>query len=214
MDKHRVSRRLAIGIAIVLAIGVGVALWERKEHTDSVQTAASLPVAAAPTSSELAPTELRDHPVVQAYHAFSEFQQHSRGFFDNADQLSEQEKQAQLRQLLDGTNKYEQEGKLVPMEALVLKLAMLRYSSRGDEDYKAKAKALIDQYKAQSDVREQAWLANPEPQFIEYKRQENDIVKEVMAMTVIPDGLSRDEYLRQRLEQARIATMGATGNGP
>ena len=211
MDKRKQAKRLTLGVITALVIGAGIALWPAKESPQSDQPIASTP-AATPTNTEPLPADLREHPVVQAYQAFSDFQQHSRGFFDNADKLSEQEKQAQLRQLLDGTNKYEQDGKLVPMEALVLKLAMLRYTSSGDDDYKAKAKSLIDQYKAQSDLREQAWLANPDPNFIDYKRQEADIVKDVMAMTVIPDGLSRDEYLRQRLEQARIATMG--GGGP
>ena len=211
MDKRKHAKRLTLGVLTALVIGVGIALWPAKESPQSDQPIASTP-ATPPTSTKPLPADLREHPVVQAYQAFSDFQQHSRGFFDNADKLNEQEKQAQLRQLLDGTNKYEQEGKLVPMEALVLKLAMLRYTSSGDDDYKAKAKSLIDQYKAQSDLREQAWLANPDPNFIDYKRQEADIVKDVMAMTVIPDGLSRDEYLRQRLEQARIATMG--GGGP
>lgn len=214
MDKRKHARRLTLGVITALVVGVGVALWPAKESPQSEQSIASTPAATPSTSSEPLPADLRDHPVVQAYQAFSDFQQHSRGFFDNAEKLTEQEKQAQLRQLLDGTNKYEQEGKLVPMEALLLKLAMLRYTTRGDDDYKTKAKSLIDQYKAQSDLREQAWLANPDPNFIDYKRQEADIVKEVMAMTVIPDGLSRDEYLRQRLEQARIATMGAEAGKP
>ncbi|MFZ5844409.1 MAG: hypothetical protein ACOY3E_16095 [Pseudomonadota bacterium] len=214
MEKNKHSRRLMLGVITALAVGIGVALWPAKESPQSERALTPAPNAAPAAGSDAVPADLREHPVVQAYQAFSEFQQHSRGFFDNADKLSEQEKQAQLRQLLDGTNKYEQEGKLVPMEALLLKLAMLRYTTRGDDDYKAKAKSLIDQYKAQSDLREQAWLANPDPNFIDYKRQEADIVKEVMAMTVIPDGLSRDEYLRQRLEQARIATMGADAGKP
>jgi hypothetical protein len=33
--------------------------------------------------------------------------------------------------------------------------------------------------------------------------REREIVAEVMGMTSIPDGLSRDEYLRRRLQQAR-----------
>lgn len=210
MDKRKHTRRLTVGVITALAVGIGFALWPAKERPQSDQ-----PIASAPTTpftrTEPLPTDLQQHPIAKAYLAYNEFQQHSRGFFDNADKLSEQEKQAQLRQLIDGTNQYEQEGKLVPMEALVLKLAMLRYSSANDDDYKQKAKSLIDQYKAQSDLREQAWLANPDPRFIDYKRQENDIVKEVTSMTVIPDGLSRDEYLRQRLEQARIATMGSNG---
>ena len=206
------NKRFALTGALLAGTAVISLIWLQRTHTEPVA-----PASKPALTQQTAPTEVTTdpssaiNPVLQAYQAFTDFQQHSRGFFDNAERLSEQEKQAQLRQLLDGTNKYEQDGKLLPMEALLLKLAMLRYTTSGDDDYKTKAKSLIDQYKAQSDLREQAWLANPDPNFVDYKRQEADIVKEVMAMTVIPDGLSRDEYLRQRLEQARIATMGGSG---
>jgi len=207
--------RKTIGIsAVLIAIGVWVALLPPQQAPSVQAEQAAAPPAATTATANLTGSDLTQHPLTLAYQAYTDFQQHSRRFFDNADRLDEQERQAQLRQLLAGTNQYEQAGKLVPIEALTLKLAMLRYTSASDEDYKSKAKSLIDQYQHVSDAREQAWLANPEPQFVEYKRQENDIVKEVMAMTVIPDGLSRDEYLRQRLERARIATMGAGGNGP
>lgn len=207
MSKRNVLYALGI-IVLVLS-----SLWMvRAPDPAPANTATEIDTANTPLAPE-ASAQIDVSPVVQAHEDYTAFQQNSRRFFSEADQLDEQKRQAEMRQLLDGTNRYEAEGKLVPMEALVLKLAMLRYSSSGDDDYKNKAKVLIDQYKAQSDLREQAWLANPDPQFVEYKRQEQDIVREVMAMTVIPDGLSRDEYLRQRLEQARIATMGG-GNGP
>ena len=148
---------------------------------------------------------------VNEHMQFIEFQKRARLLFDHADTLSEQQKQEELNAIADAASHFENQGKLVAMEALLLKLAMLRYTTSSEEEYKDKAQALIAHYKSLSDAKEQAWLNNPDPRFVDYKRREQDIVKDVMAMTVIPDGLSRDEYLRQQLEQARIAAMGDGG---
>ena len=43
----------------------------------------------------------------------------------------------------------------------------------------------------------------PDARFSRYKSEEKRIVDEVMALDSIPDGLSRDQYLRQRLQEAR-----------
>jgi hypothetical protein len=42
-----------------------------------------------------------------------------------------------------------------------------------------------------------------------YKVREREIVAEVMALQSIPDGLSREEYLRRRLQAEREQLLGA-----
>jgi hypothetical protein len=44
-----------------------------------------------------------------------------------------------------------------------------------------------------------------DPRFQDYKARERAIVAEVMGLGEIPGGLTRDEYLRQRLQQARVS---------
>ncbi len=43
----------------------------------------------------------------------------------------------------------------------------------------------------------------PSAELKRYQVDEKRIVEEVLSMDSIPDGLSRNEYLRQRLQQAR-----------
>ena len=43
----------------------------------------------------------------------------------------------------------------------------------------------------------------PDARFSQYKSEEKRIVDEVLTLQTIPDGLSRDQYLRQRLQEAR-----------
>lgn len=42
-----------------------------------------------------------------------------------------------------------------------------------------------------------------DPNFERYKADEQRIVEDLLALQDIPDGLSRDQYLRQRLQEAR-----------
>jgi hypothetical protein len=43
-----------------------------------------------------------------------------------------------------------------------------------------------------------------------YKVREGQIVAEVMSLQTIPNGLSRDEYLRRRLQTEREQLLGET----
>ncbi|QGX40643.1 hypothetical protein [Permianibacter aggregans] len=203
-----------IGITALLLVLVFAVWWLTLKLEQSETDLADQPaVVPAPVSvgdelvRDITPGEVPKS--VQEYYAYNEFQQQTREFFEQAKELDAEQRRKQMNDIKQGTEHYEQQGKLLPMEALILKLAMLKYTAGDEQDYKDRAKALIDQYQAISDASEQAWLANPDPKFIEYKRREMDIVNEVRGMTTIPDGLSRDEYLRQRLQQARIEAMGA-----
>lgn len=48
-----------------------------------------------------------------------------------------------------------------------------------------------------------------DPPLNDYKQREQRVVSEVMAMTAVPGGLSRDEYLRQRLQREREIAYGS-----
>lgn len=201
------------GILLLTAVAaVGAYFWFEGERLDDAMTGKPFleeqaPVVVSSPSASGSDT-IKNDTQVNEHLQFIEFQNRARQLFDHADTLNEQQKQAELKAIQDAAKRYEEQGKLVAMEALLLKLAMLQYTTNGEQEYKDQAQALIESYKAISDAKEQEWLNNPDPRFVDYKRREQDIVKDVMAMTVIPDGLSRDEYLRQQLEQARIAAMG------
>jgi hypothetical protein len=84
-----------------------------------------------------------------------------------------------------------------------LRSALIRESVADPAEQVVAMAALQDHYRQQG-VRKQAeWEARVDPEFELYKAREREIVAEVMAMTTIPDGLSRAEYLRRRLQSAR-----------
>ena len=90
---------------------------------------------------------------------------------------------------------------------------MIQILEPDEEAAKAAAQQLMDRYRAESGARLQAWLDEPRPDFERYKAREKAIVEEVMAMDDIPGGLTRDQYLRERLQEARVEAMGrSAGN--
>ena len=67
----------------------------------------------------------------------------------------------------------------------------------------AEARALVRRYQALSAEREAHLAQRRDPHFERYKADEQRIVEDLLALQDIPDGLSRDQYLRQRLQEAR-----------
>lgn len=69
-------------------------------------------------------------------------------------------------------------------------------------------RALRERYEADAQRRNAQAAEQADPMFQLYKVRESQIVAEVMALQTIPDGLSRDEYLRRRLQAEREQLLG------
>lgn len=141
----------------------------------------------------------------RAYREREQFENNIKLFLRDAKQLQALERELQAQQLLQQIEHYEKLKQMSAGEAYLLKIAMIKATIF---DEQAQQSALIDlaaRYKADTERREAAWLTQQQqnPQFQAYKARENAIVAEVMAMTQIPGQLTRDEYLRQRLQQER-----------
>lgn len=124
-----------------------------------------------------------------------------RSFFAEAPNLSEAERNRQADALRADIALYEGRDELASSEALLLQLGLIQVTVSDEETQKAQAAALMERYQARSAARQAA--AQPDERFLQYKEDEKRIVAEVMAADSIPDGLSRDQYLRQRLQEAR-----------
>lgn len=125
----------------------------------------------------------------------------------------EQKRRAQADALQERMNEYEGSAQVSAPEAALIQLAMIQILEPDEEAAKAAAQQLMDRYRAESGARLQAWLDEPRPDFERYKAREKAIVEEVMAMDDIPGGLTRDQYLRERLQEARVEAMGrSAGN--
>ncbi|WP_256203180.1 hypothetical protein, partial [Pseudomonas sp. ML96] len=145
---------------------------------------------------------LQDDPAVQGYQARLQFAADYQGFVKGAAELSEAERHQRAATLAKEIDRREAAGELALSEALLLQVGLAQAEGGDEQAQKSRADALVARYQALSAARE-AQAKAPDARFNRYKSDEKRIVEEVMAMDSIPDGLSRDQYLRQRLQEAR-----------
>jgi hypothetical protein len=161
------------------------------------------PVEPALPASERPPTQPSVDPRVQDFEQRQRFQQQVREFFARTPALPADERSARGQEIAALITRYEAAGEVAAAEALTLRMALVRETVADPAEQVEAIAALQDHYRQQG-VRKQAeWEARADPEFGIYKAREREIVAEVMSLTTIPDGLTRDEYLRRRLQQAR-----------
>ncbi len=69
-------------------------------------------------------------------------------------------------------------------------------------------RALKERYEMDTRQRNALAAEQSDPMFQLYKVRESQIVAETLSLQVIPNGLSRDEYLRRRLQAEREQLLG------
>ncbi|MDU9400719.1 hypothetical protein [Pseudomonas sp. zfem003] len=206
---------LLSAIALAITTASATLYWRLQADTEAVGPVAAAPTASAPATARSeqpgeqppkAETETKpavDPALVDAYSKRLAFDSEYRGFFDKASQLPEAEREAEAERLRKGLEEREARGELAASESLMLQIALIQATESDPEEQKSRANALLRRYQEASEAREKALAQQPSPQFKRYKQDEKRIVEEVMALEAIPDGLSRNEYLRQRLQEAR-----------
>lgn len=209
MAKHR--QRLLLIALTGLAIGAGAWLGlPGDEQAPAPATPVSADSASATASAKLArataDTAERDallaSPAVQDYQARQRFAADYQAFIQGAASLDAEERLRQAEALAAEVERREAADELALSEALLLQLGLAQAEGGDEQTQKARAEALVARYQALSQRREARQQA-PDARFEQYKSEEKRIVDEVLDMQSIPDGLSRDEYLRQRLQEAR-----------
>lgn len=118
---------------------------------------------------------------------------------DDQEQLA----QSMLRQV---DNFFEQK-QINQSELLFLKLAVMKYVMSPDS-YKEYANREIKDYEQLSQQKWQEYLNNRSPEFIDYKQKERELVERIMQMNSFPDGLTREQYLRQEIEKLKAEAYG------
>jgi hypothetical protein len=152
------------------------------------------PETAAPAAPPARPAEPSRDPEQNA------FTEEVRAFFDSAGVLSDAERERRAEALRERIAEQERQGALLPQEALVLKLALLRVTSDDPAVLDHESRRLVESYQEAQTARPPAL---PDPRFEVYKEREAELVREVMALEEIPEGLARSEYLRRRLRELR-----------
>jgi hypothetical protein len=135
--------------------------------------------------------------------ARAHFNEQARAFFADAAQMTADHRLHEARQLEQELTRLEQAGGLSAGETILMRAGLIRETVPAGAQQDAQLQALQQRYRAETQRRIATAQARQDPQFGSYKVRETEIVSEVMAMETIPDGLSRDEYLRRRLQSAR-----------
>jgi hypothetical protein len=211
------SRRvLAVAAILLSAVVLSGLLWkESSERSRSV--AVDSPVAASQSfetpsdpparaeskivDSSVASDRAAQTPVDVATR--ERFNERARAFFADAAQMNADDRVQEAQQLDQELSRIEQAGGLSAGETLLIRAGLIRETVPAGAQQEAQLQALQERYRAETQLRVAAAQARPDPQFGSYKVRESEIVNEVMAMETIPDGLTRDEYLRRRLQSAR-----------
>lgn len=209
-----IRRRVFTVAAILLgAAALGWLLLEKESpRTVADLPASTSPVPATPTelpiraeaqssASPVASDPAAQNPVdVDTRAAFNE---RAHEFFADAAQMSAKDRLHEAQQLEQELTRLEQAGGMSAGETLLVRAGLIRETVPAGAEQEAQLRELQERYRAETQRRIAATQSRPDPQFDSYKVVESQIVNEVMAMETIPDGLSRDEYLRRRLQSAR-----------
>lgn len=160
------------------------------------------PLPESMTEGELA--ALLDNPRVQRY---LERESDKDALADYFSGKGGQYSDAEIWQLIEAI---EREGRVMAYEGLALKLAWLERNTDSKLEFDTAAGKVLENYRrkaARSAAEYDPYVG--EPGFARYKEAEKRIVEEVQQMTSFPDGLSKQEYLRKRLQKAREEAYGS-----
>jgi hypothetical protein len=149
-------------------------------------------------------------PQAREWLAQQRFGREARAFVRDAAKLPVAERERSARALEAQIEARERSGELSAGETVLLRAAMIEALPGSEEEKKARLAALAERYRADAARREAAFVAQQQadPRMQRYKAREKQVVAEVMAMKAIPDGLTRDQYLRQRLQLERERAFG------
>lgn len=128
-----------------------------------------------------------------------------RDFLANANALDAAER-ARIAAELDARVEAEElAARMSADEARLVRLRLIELGTADADERVRRAEALADAYRRDAERRQRAFETAQarDPSFVAYKAREAQVVAEVDAMHTIPGGLSRDEYLRQRLQAER-----------
>ncbi len=177
-------------------------VWWKNDARDPGETTSS---ASTEATSALPLASLQATPQAQAHRERQRFEADAKDFFARAPSLRAVERSERADALSRQIDRYEAEDGLSAGEAVLLRTALIKATVDDPAEQAAAVAEMADRYRAHADQRMAAFATQQasDPRFQSYKAREAQVVSEVMAMTSIPAGLTRDQYLRQRLQEER-----------
>ncbi|MCR6627124.1 MAG: hypothetical protein NVV67_12900 [Pseudoxanthomonas sp.] len=191
-------------LLVPLLVFLAAVLWWKRDDAGMPADAMRTPSDTVDTSSP-ALASLQTTPQAQAHRERQRFETDAKDFFARAPSLRAVERSERADALTRQIDRYEAAGGLSAGEAVLLRTALIKATVDDPAEQAAAVAELADRYRAHADQRMAAFAAQQanDPRFQSYKTREAQVVSEVMAMTSIPAGLTRDQYLRQRLQEER-----------
>ena len=204
-------RAVVIGAVIVaLVAAMALRLWPSQSPPTPTAESRGEPRTDMPEVPTVAPEPPIDERPAQrsneddgSYEARVNFHERVRAYFTDPSSIPEAQRREHAEALEDDVIRYESRGELAADEARLLRLELVRTSVTEAAERDALIAAIRREYEQATQSRLAQWESQRDPNFEVYKVREAEIVAGVMQMEKIPDGLSRDEYLRQRLQQER-----------
>ena len=208
-----------VHIGLTIAVVAALALWMSRYRGDaSVDTRSTTQtsVPSTPAATDSRQAALASTPEARAYRNRMAFEQRVRGFLRDAHTLDANARRQQAQAIAREIDQREQARELSAGESVVLRVSLIEAAEQDQAERIRQSQALVDRYRQQTAARQAAFeeRQRQDAGFQAYKVREAQIVSEVMAMTRYPGGMSRDDYLRIRLQEARQATYGAQGAAP
>ena len=205
---------LGLAIAAVLML----ALWmSSRQRQVALADVLAEPAAARPATTPADPdAALASTPEALAYRSRQEFEQEARNFLRDASKLDDNTRNTRALALSREINRREQNREFSAGEAIMLRVGLIHAAVENESERIRQVQTLVTRYREQSAQRERAFQAQQrrDAQFQQYKAQEARIVSEVLSMQYYPDGMGRDDYLRQRLQEARVTIYGVQAQAP
>ncbi len=147
--------------------------------------------------------ELFDRSVVKT---IQDFRDDLQAFIRDAELLPAQDHEPEARELLAEVDRLAAAGYVSGPEALALQLSLLEYALPPD-DFRAAAEALVSDARRRAENAEREWAERSDPQLETYRAEARRIVEQSATMDEFPDGMTRQDYLREKLRALRIETF-------
>ncbi|MBZ2187692.1 hypothetical protein K8B33_01155 [Alcanivorax sp. JB21] len=205
---------MLLGTAGVLALGAAITLIDGSIEKESAKESTrhdrndAVSIAVQTSIPPLAPTpeQHRDNAMlaseITAFEARRDFLDALQSFLEAPETVAEAQRADTAEDYRERVREHAERGEFSAAETLMLELALLRHQVP-DDVYEAHAQALIAHYADDSAAREAAWRAQATQTHAAYKERERAVVEEVRAMEHFPDGMTRGQYLRERLQAER-----------
>jgi hypothetical protein len=213
-----------IHVALVIIAMLMLTMWltARQKEASIVKAATqpepatSLLQAPLPTAATAPADPLFSTPEARAYQSRIAFEKDARDFIRDAAKLDANARLARARALSREIDRREQARELSANEAMMMHIGLIHAAVENNGDRLRQSQEVMARYRERSALQQAAFAAQQQrdAQFQQYKLREAQIVSEVLAMTDYPNGMSRDDYLRLRLQEARETINNAATAPP